>query len=432
MSLPHFKNARHVLRRGLAYTLLVTLGVFASACDTSTDPGLDDRTVVLEGRATTTPGYGKASNDVDGASVTAASVRSNGSLIAHTEEATTDAEGSFELGITAQSDVVVVMASKSGYEARALTELSAATGSRVRVMPLTMESTAEADVFVETQEQGHSHVTTADVGLLVNADLASQLQSGASSVSAAASAVGASVAASHEFLIRQGEHSNAVITEARNRQKAAFFQLQSELSAAADASAEVAAMDAFAHAMVNAWADAGIDANTQAKAREAGVSAVVRLATNLSSASRLEVRKQAMYLAALARSLAVEAELEAGGASSATLASLASARVELLAEIRAAASANALSEAWSGYRSEAEAGLAATTEFSASQISAAVSAVQSLRSTLDASLATASSARAVAEAHLTFDSAADAALSASLDGSSDVTTAANVLLLLSF
>lgn len=423
----HF-SLRRLRTAGIA--CILSLGLL-TACDTTTDPGLDGRTVTLEGRATTTLGYGKSASDVDGATVTAASVGANGSLGVHASEATTDGDGHYELNVDAASDILVVMASNSDYETRALVDIGQQNAARIRVMPLTIESTVEADTYVEAQENGQSHVTTADVALHVNADVAEHVRAGTSTTANLASAIAAATAASNEFVIRQGAHASAEVEDARNRQRHAFVDLQQHLHAAADASAEIAALDAFAESIVDAWTDAGIDLSTQAKARAAGVSAIANVATNLHSATRLEVRKQAMYLAALAKSLAVEAELEAAGASSGALSSIAAARGDLIADIRAAGSASALEQAWARFRSEALAGLALSTDLSEAAISSALSTVQGLRATLDAALTVAGSAAAVADAYVTFDAAAEAALTSSLTDSADANTAANVLLILS-
>jgi hypothetical protein len=417
--------------QGAATAGILSLALVLGACDTSTAPGTDGRPVTLEGRVTTADGYGKSGSSVEGATVTAASVGANGQLAVHSEEASTNADGQFELGVTAVSDVLVVSATNATTESRALVDIGAVTGNRVRVMPLTVESTVEADTYVETQENGHSHVTSADVALHVNTNAAANVRSGAATTAHLASAIASSVAASYEYALRTGAYAEAEVGNARDRQRAAFAQFQQDLYATANASAERAAFDAFAEAMVDAWSDAGIELSAQAKARAAGVSAVVNLATSLQSATRFEVRKQAMYLAALAKSLAVEAEFQAAGASGATITALREARAQMLADIRAAASANALNNAWAGFRAEAETGLAASTDLTHSQVQSALSAVGTARSALDATLALAASAGAVADAYVTFETAANAALSSSLDGSTHANTAANVLLLLS-
>jgi hypothetical protein len=419
------KPVRALAATTLSFTLLL------SACDLSTNPGLEARSITLDGRVTSEAGYGKAGSDVDGATVTAASVTAGGNLAVHSQETQTNAQGHFELGVTAESDVLVVMASRTDFEARALVDLAGHTGNRVRVMPLTAESTVEADVFVESHEQGHDDVTSADVALHVNADAAAQVRSGSSTTAALAAAVASVVRASNEFVVRAGANTAADLETARDRQRTAFARLHADLYAGADAASERAALDAFFEAVVEAWTDAGIDISTQAKARAAGAATVLNLATNLHSATRLEVRRQAMYVAALARSLAVEAELRADGASDATLASLAEAQAQMLAEIRAAGSANALDQAWARFRAEAEAGLAATTDLTQAQIASAVSALQTVRTALETSLSLAGSAEAVADAYVAFDVAADAALTSNLNGSADVNTAATVLLILS-
>jgi hypothetical protein len=85
---------------------------FSARVTHATDSDVDGRAVVLEGRVTTADGYGKSGSSVDGATVTAASVGADGQLAVHTEQTSTNAEGRFELGVTAMSDVLVVSATK--------------------------------------------------------------------------------------------------------------------------------------------------------------------------------------------------------------------------------------------------------------------------------------------------------------------------------
>jgi hypothetical protein len=417
--------------RGAATAGILSLALVLGACDTATDSDVDGRAVVLEGRVTAADGYGKSGSSVDGATVTAASVGADGQLAVHTEQTSTNAEGRFELGVTAMSDVLVVSATSANIETRALVDIGAESGSRVRVMPLTIESTVEADTYVESRESGHSHVTTADVAFQVNTNAAGNVRSGGATTAHLASAIASSVAASYEYALRSGTYAEAEINGARDRQRAAFARFQQDLHAAANATAEQAALDAFAEAMVEAWSDAGIELSAQAKARAAGVSAVVNLASSLQSATRFEVRKQAMYLAALAKSLAVEAELQAAGASNTTITALRNARTEMLTSIRAAASASALDSAWAGFRTQAEVGLAASTDLTHAQIEAAHSAITAARSVLDTSLTLAGSAAAVADAYVTFETAASTALTTSLNDSTNTETAVNVIVLLS-
>jgi hypothetical protein len=104
---------------------------------------------------------------------------------------------------------------------------------------------------------------------------------------------------------------------------------------------------------------------------------------------------------------------------------------EMLTNIRAAASASALDSAWAGFRTQAEVGLAASTDLTHAQIQSRALGVTAARSVLDTSLTLAGSAAAVADAYVTFETAASTALTTSLNDSTNTETAVNVIVLLS-
>lgn len=409
---------------------LAVVALLVAGCDSTTGVEPDFDTVTIQGRVTDDAGYGKQMDNVEGAVVTAASIRANGSLTEHDVEATTDVDGRFDLEVEPASDVLLLRASAdNGFTSRALVYIDG--DAVVRSMPLTTESTVEADVYLEARSEGHSNVRPAAVAAYVNAAMAAEVQSGAAEAAEVAAAVAAAIDAQRSFLLGQDGINNATLNAQADAEAEAFSVLQTQLNGAANASVEAAAYGDFYDALVESYTEAGVDLAAQAKARAAAAAALSRSSAGVAADVRVELRRQAMRLAALATAHSVEARFEASGASGATIDALADARADYVAEIDAATSINALADAADAYSEAVTAQLAATAELTAAQIDAAYSTIGAAAAALQAALEVASSAGAVANAYITFDTAATSALAAHFDDHAQAELAAAIILLMS-
>ena len=364
--------------------------------------------------------------DIEGAVVTAANVSASGSTNQLAGEATTDASGEFTLDVEGAGEDVVLTATKADFESKVL--VANRGGNRIDTMPMTVETHAEAEVYVEAREQDddEDEVTMSDVALFVTENVGAEVRSGSRAAADVAAAIRAEAEARKSYV--RDEADEDAIDDARAKERDAFVQLQADLSASTSANAEAAAIQSFEHALVDAYSEAGVTLETQARARQAGRAAIVKFGS-----ASFEMRKKAEILAALATAQAVEASFEAAEASSARMDALAQARTELIAELRSASSDNAIADARASYQSAVQAELASEAEVQESVLVTAKEQIDTTAKTvLDAALTTAATAEAVATAHATFYAAAETSAETSLSGTTGNTAlAAEVLALMS-
>lgn len=395
-------------------------------CDDATGPSAEGD-VRLTGRVTDDAGLGKASAEVEGAIVTASSIEADGTSGELQGEATTSADGQYELHVGDAGSELVLHARKGAFQSKVM----AYTGGRaeVRAMPMTMETHGEAEVFLEArQRDGGDAVTMADVALFVSREVAAEAATDAGVAADVAAAVVAE-ARTRDNYMREEEDAGEVDAAPR-RQNDAFFDFQAALYVATGAGAETGAVAQLEQAAIDAYTDSGVAIDVQAAARQAALSAVVRFSGSLSSDARFELRQMAEVLAARATSEAIEASFRAGGAASARIEAVQQAQSTLLAELRAAVSAGEIAEARAAYESRIEEELSAEIGVNAAVMASADAAVAAAATALEVALSTASSAEAVAEAHATFFASADTAARATFAGNENAELGAEVLALL--
>ncbi len=415
------KTSRIAVACICAAVLLVT------GCDSSTGTGTESD-VTFEGRVTDEPGFGKAAPvaDIEGAVVTASNVTVSGSTNSLSGESTTNADGRYELDVEGAAEHVILVAEKTDFESK--TMVYNRGGTRVEAMPMTVETHAEADVYVEarSQDDDEDAVLMSDVALFVTQQVGAEVQSGSKSAEDVAAAIKAEVEARTHYV--RDEAGDDDVEDARDEEREAFLQLQTNLSASTSAEAEAAALESFEGSLVDAYTEAGVTFETQARARQAGLAALERFGS-----ASFEMRQKAEVLLALATAHAVETAFEAADASSERLDALVDARTTLLAEIRAASSGSALTAARASYDAAVEAELAAEADVQEGVLNTAREQIETTAKTaLEAALIAAGSAEEIAAAHATFYAAAETSAEASLDGeTSKASLAATVLALLS-
>ena len=408
--------------------LLFASFVLMAGCDAS-GANDDNDSVAVEGRVTDDSGYSKSQASIEGATVTAVRVNPDGGRHRLSGETTTDAQGRFELNTDeAASNVLILRAEKESFATSALVYTKGRAD--VRSMPMTTESHAEADVYVEARKQAKKGATTiADVAAHVDADVAAEIAAEKTTAAKVAAAIRSSAEAEAEYI--EDEEPDAEEDEAREQKREAFFTLQVQLAASSDASAQAEAIESFEAHLARAYMEAGASAEAQARASLAARSALVQMSSSVSSKARLALRKRAEVIAALATAHAVEAEFEAEGASQAEIDALVSARAALLAELRAADSESEIDAAHATYQSSVEAALSSELDVDVSIISAAQVGFGVARQTLNLALSTTSSAKAVATAYAAFYTSVHTSAMTSFDSNAKADLAATVLVLLS-
>jgi hypothetical protein len=416
------ERTRTICSLGLLTGILLLAG-----CDSTTGSGGETDTT-FEGRVTDDVGFSKSADSVEGAVVTAANVSASGSTNQIEGEATTDAEGRFQLETQDAANEVILVAEKTDFRSKVMAYTDGRTA--INTMPMTAETHGEADVFVEARRQDDDDdVTMSDVAVYVTHEFAAEASSDAEAATSIAAAIVAEARARKDYV--REETGNEQAEEARDRENQAFLEFQADISASAGTSAQTDVVEAFESALIEAYSDAGVAIETQARARQAARAALVRFSSDVSSSARLHLRKQAEVLAALATSESIDASFRAGGATEARIDALEEAQSTFLAQLRTASSTAAIAEAKAQYEASLHEELAAEIGVDAGAIATADAALETAEIALELAVTTAASASAVAQAHASFYASAETAARTSLAESDDAELGASVLTLLS-
>lgn len=402
-----------------------------TGCDSSVGPE-DGTTKSVEGYATDDDGYGKRSGRIEGATVTAANVAADGSTSSLSASTTTNASGAYQIELREPSPVVRIRAEKDGYQSSTLVYLEGEESSTIAAQPMNAETDAEAEVYVEARSDGGDQVTLADVALYVNQEVSGQIEAGATTASEVATAVHASISSETAY-IEESDETGEEEADARTELKTeAYGELQSDL-AAAGSDGQASIVGSFRAEVRDAYLSANIPVETYAKARQTG-HAMISLETQdveSSSDGLFHLRQQSEVVTGAAVAHAIEASFEAHGASQSRLDALADARTQLMSDLRAATSVEAMAQAKADYESSVEGELEGEIDVSSTAIADAEEALSDALATLQAALTLNISAGANAQAHSSYYSTAESTAAASLEASSNAQLGGEVLALLS-
>jgi len=328
---------------------------------------------------------------VEGATVTAVSVGADGTTRALDGEATTNASGEFTITVEGAGASDVIRLNADGDNDFSSSVIVQTDGqSQVNAQPMTAETAAEANVYVEAkgEDEASNHdegATAADVALYINANAAADINAGQTSAADAATAIASTVEAESQTNANaDGGASADAVAETKT---SLYTELQSNLAAASSADARAQAVTEFENGMANLYVEAGGSEESQAESRQTGTSVMIEFSAEASSQAELGLRRQAELLRAEATARAEEALFEAQGATDATLDALVSARQELKTNIRTAGSVSAMVDAHSIYEEEVKAQMESTFGVSGQVIASAGAAIDETVNVLFSALA---------------------------------------------
>lgn len=415
--------------------LLLTVSLIGLGCgDGATDA--NDEPATVEGRVEQ-QGSGNAAADgpqfataaVEGATVTAAKVQADGSMqTVGSAQAQTGAEGEFRLTISGEavsdaSERIVVQAAKEGQEWKSYVTARVSSGSNVVVQPLTIESSGEAEVFQKVVADGNAEaVTRADIEAAVETGAAAELKGNSDAAATLAAALASEAEArSKSFASQSAEISSEVMADIRQAKRDAQLTLESRLHAS---SGKAEAYGTFFNAMSDAWLNAGVEAAAHAKASETARTVLINNCTSLSQQARADIRANASWATAIAVDKAVQARMEAAGASETAIQAVAEAGANLRTEIRgmAGAAESEVNAAFETYNSAIVEILQQEYGADASAIATVNSEINStggIKAQLETAISATASTDVIVEAYSTFYSAVRSATEATLSGASE-------------
>ncbi len=414
--------------RSLAGPALLAFAMLFTGCDSDSsvsgpDNGSGDTTV---SGFVTDDNAAKSAGSIEGAVVTAAELNAQGQLSTATGQATTDASGRYSLETSANSDLMVVTASKADFESKVLVDAS--SSSSPSAITMTAETHAEADVYTESRRQNQEEVTAADVAAYVDAEIASRIKANAETAARVAVAIGNAQRAEREYAKEEGVDDEE-FNRAEAEDERSYREYQSAMTGQVSASAAVTARTRLETNVAKASINAGGSATTSAKARGSAKTAMRSFSASMDSATRFQLRKRAELLAAIASGAAIESQFQAEGSSRTSAAAQAAAQLE--AEIRAASSESQIENSWGNFEGQIKALVAAELSVPTTLVDAAVSGTSTVQATLVANLLLASTVEAVVSAKSAYYSAAESSMAASLSASTKADFGSKVLVLAS-
>jgi hypothetical protein len=410
---------------------LVAGSFLFAGCDSGGSSEVDE--VAISGTLTEDAAYGKRA-EVEGAVVSATSIRSDGSPAAHPDTAVVAADGSFTIRLRDVSSHVVLEAVGPSIESRVVVTVEAGEESETAA-PINGESTLEADVFVEAQAASMD-LTLAQIAAFVDARLVAESATSQVDASALASLILKGQEAEEEYVEDREPDERPLrepVDDKRNSDADAREQLQAELAAAASADAQADALSGFNSAFAQGYVDAGLSASMNAEATQARRSALVKFSAdaNLSAEARAAVEQRADVYVSIATGAAVRTLFVAAGAANVTLDAIDAAIVTLTTSVASAESRTEVDAAFAAFGASIETHLAAELTVPEATIDAALLATATARTALDVAVEAAVDGEAVAQAHKTFYVAAETAASTALSASADAEVAGEIVALVS-
>ena len=369
--------------------------------------------------------------------VSAARINSSGSVeIIEGTETEVDASGRFSLQVDAEvSDHIVIVAETAEGQVMGFISAEIENNQSYTIKPITAESSAETAVFAEIVANGKANIVQkSDIEVAVNTSAAADINASSSAAAEVAAAISNSAEARAEFIAEF--ESDASFNQAAELIADAQFQLESNLDAAASDDERKAAFDAFLEAKVNAYAESGMEMSNIGKMFH--LQAEVKQNTFSSASADIEnsARASVSVLAAIAIDNAVNAKVQASGASDATVSAIADAGVNLRAELESSSGAAAeIETAFETYHQEVRAAFESDSSTEAAVIvtvDAEINVNGGVKSTFESSLSGLLDLGTLTEVYADFTSSVQSSVETQSEviGEVDVKTVTDIVVLI--
>ncbi len=281
-------------------------------------------------------------------------------------------------------------------------------GTTVQSPPMNVETTAEADVYIEIVARGTQGIVTfADVAEYVSAELAASVVTGAVTPARVAAALESEATIRITLLgdppLNVTGAGLSAIAAGRAEARAAFDAEM--LVANGNEAALAAAARHHVSAVVAVYEEAGVDVAALARIREASARAFVMAAAEWPAAGKLAAIRGSALIRAELIARAVAAQWVTVGASASQKALIESRGASLVASIRAALTAGAIESAFVAYHDAAIAEFKGVLDAHAALIAAAdlsINGANGPRDTLLKNVEEAASTTALVGAYSTF------------------------------
>jgi hypothetical protein len=406
--------------------ILVILITHFQAC---TDPNfldVENNPSKIEGRVTGDSGFGKLTklnSGIEGATVTLARIKADGSLETVSKQSVqTDANGKFVLETDVDGEAnLVAVATKGSAVWKAVVTSQVRSGIRVYCQPLNDETTAETDVYIESETMGNKVLTYAEVSNSITAEAAAYIKNNLpvikqvsasletqSEVSASAftsTTIGGTVDQWHSI-------TDAMIS--------AQATLERDLHFALTQTSIDAAFESYSESFINAFINAGFSDEIFVKVFEVSNSVFLKEIVNLSSDARFEFEKRIAELRAKAIDVSVQSKFVLLNASQVQINAIINAGKSLQASIGTAATSSEIVNAFDNYHSFVIDQLQTALGVHGSLISSIELSIEGFKSTLKSSVVSAVSIQDIINAYMNFYSQVSAEVNTVLSNSGAV------------
>jgi hypothetical protein len=372
----------------------------------------------------------EGNGEVEGYAVTAHRVSGKGRTSITGEAGETDAEGNFSVSVDVASsikDFVVSAEKESAGSGEVIVSKTLEEDAQITVEPISVESSVEADVYVEARGSGEwsgdgcAGCTTAQLRTMIESNTAALVDTSTdyqSDVQAEARAVVAGMKAWERGLEENAGAAQADIDAALEAQTTARGELSTAIANAESESEVDTAVETYLDAAATAYTDNNIDAKIRGVAAQSTAEAMTALQAALTAQAQQRARVNAELWRAQRVHTAIEAHADAMAEwSQSRQDAIAQAYSDLQADLEAAASASSdfetqVEDAWSNYCSDVRAEIYAALE---AEADSGIDFAGSVKSEIDAALSTARS---------TYTSALDISAGASADAAAETSVQA--------
>lgn len=410
------------MSRGMVFGLMAGCMMLATGCfstDSDERAGAEVAGVVQGDESAPA---GKASAEVQGAIVTVHEVALDGTLGPVVAQGTTDAQGAFAVKTDLSGTrTLVIRAVHEGREWKARLKDELREGASHWSRPLNLESTLEAEVWLELQKTAPGRaVYSHEASATVDADVAASLRA---DYRDADSAARARVVTRLAHIARAASQARAgamaeVAVRAENAARKSLeaeAELRARLHEAKRDTAKIReARAAFLRAVAEAHLEAEVRAAVYARACEAAYHAGMRAADTLSDSVQAALARNGARMLAIASDIALQAQFRAANATEAQVNDLAEAGVRFRAEIEAAASRGACDSAMTRYRREARESFDSAFASLSTSLSTVAAALDSLSAALGVQVGASTGDRETGEAYVAVHTQARASILAVL------------------
>lgn len=305
-----------------------------------------------------TPALNKSGNaettfsSIQGASVILAQVQVDGSLkTVSTQQVQTDANGKFVLETNLSgAENLIIVATQGEAELKAIVSSKVQTGSTVYSPPLTIESTAESNLYIKLVAQGKANsIDAADLKVLINAQGAAHIKGNAS---AEAELIKALEAQSQTYVKAAGNSyfglTSSQIQAMMHARGEAKAKLDAALYNSSDSEVEYENIVNDYEAYI--FANSTVNSTVYAELIRIGATTFINASVNMNANGRLAVLQSYYKRYAFVLSVAMKQQFQAAGASDAQVNAVVSAGAALYNSIKTSANYDQMVSAFVQYR----------------------------------------------------------------------------------